>query len=242
MHFYSIVLFISFKEKCLYARLCENESVEILKTGFGIVLSDRLDAHLVRGKQNARDTPSRKTKHTIFLSPSLSLPPAGPGVVHLKGPFISTCVYCPSCVWPRISLLRFVSPLQRSQCISPALRRGRIWHFDVVPRKGRREINDYAQRTQVRARARGLSDNVETQYLCHFDRTRQQCAIAYTWTDMYTCTRVYGIGAPKRYASERGKSALTAYSFSLFLFLSFSRGLSKGSKEKENVYLYTDGI
>lgn len=101
------------------------------------------------GKQNARDTPSRETKH--------SLPPAGPGVVHLKGPFISTCVYCPSCVWPRISLLRFVSPLQRSQCISPALRRGRIWHFDVVPRKGRREINDYAQRTQVRARARGGS-------------------------------------------------------------------------------------
>lgn len=125
-----------------------------------------------------RSSRTRQTKRSRYesrdetLSLPLSLPPAGPGVVHLKGPFISTCVYCPSCVWPRISLLRFVSPLQRSQCISPALRRGRIWHFDVVPRKGRREINDYAQRTQVRARARGLSDNVETQYLCHFDRTR----------------------------------------------------------------------
>lgn len=167
MHFYSVLLLLSLKETWSFTRLREKESVDILKTGFRIVPSDRLGAHLA----------SRQTKRSRYAESrdeTLSLPPAGPGVVHLKGPFISTCVYCPSCVWPRISLLRFVSPLQRSQCISPALRRGRIWHFDVVPRKGRREINDYAQRTQVRARARGLSDNVETQYLCHFDRTRQQ--------------------------------------------------------------------
>lgn len=87
--------------------------------------------------------------------------------VHLKGPFISPCVYCPSCVWPRISLLRFVSPLQRSQCIFPTLRRGRVWHFDVVPRKGRREINDYTRIHEGPADLHGYSvyTGVGTQYL-----------------------------------------------------------------------------
>lgn len=98
--------------------------------------------------------------------------------VHLKGPFIFPCVYCPSCVWPRISLLRFVSPLQRSQCIFPTLRRGRVWHFDVVPRKGRREINDYTHtRGRGFARLQCIYQRRDTiPSLLHLE----PCNIAYT--------------------------------------------------------------
>lgn len=42
-------------------------------------------------QQTKRRDTRREMKHSL-------LPPGRPGAVHLKGPFISTCVYCPSCV------------------------------------------------------------------------------------------------------------------------------------------------
>lgn len=112
-----------------------------------------------------------------------------------------------------------------------------------MPRKGRREINDYAHR-HIRTRAgtvSPLSGNVKTQYLSHFDRTDMHthaharddtCASACT---QHTYPRAgTGIAVPKRY--KRARQKRTAYILSLHV----SRGLSKGSEEKENVYLYTD--
>jgi len=135
----------------------------------GIAASDRRRSS--RGKQNVEDT-RRETKRP---------PPGGPGVVHLKGPFISTCVYCPSCVWPRISLLRFVSPLQRSQCIFPRAQAGS--HLTFWRSAPQRSTRNKRLCSQTHARERALSDNVETQYLSHFDRTDTRTLHVHECTD-----------------------------------------------------------
>lgn len=196
-------------------------------TSFGITLRQIVGVHLLaRPNKMSRYAPRDET-----LSPLLSSRGRGTrDVVHLKGPFISTCVYCPSCVWPRISLLRFVSPLQRSQCIFSAFRRGRIWHFDVVPRKGRREINDYTHRHMcgtLRQRKDTIPLFSASIVPRHIQKNRRIYIIA-----VHTYIRERIVGTRERQHGDTNERSAKAYSP---LVLSWDR--SKGFRGERECFL-----
>jgi len=186
----------------------------------GIAASDRRRSF--RGKQNI-------TSHASERYASRDETPASRrGVVHLKGPFISTCVYCPSCVWPRISLLRFVSPLQRSQYIFPRAQAGsHLTFWRSAPQRSTRNKRLCPQTHRARARAHPLKQRRDTIPLPLWSHVHVNARERFT----YTSTRI-GMGAPKRYERARQKRTY-----------SLPKPLERQSREvKENVYLYTDGI
>lgn len=148
---------------------------------------DRVGAHLAANKTSGDTGVERRNARL----------PAGPGMVHLKGPFISTCVYCPSCVWPRISLLRFVSPLQRSQCIFPRAQAGsHLTFWRSAPQR-----STWNKRLCLQTHARALARS-QTQ--------RRDTIPLPLWLYGHENASRARMGASKRY--ERARQKRTAYS------------------------------